>query len=112
LNDQVGRDRFECNGHQKFDLLHRGPIALHAHLFRSPSKIGRPQNCKEQNKYALGTMARRSLRQRTTSELQDVIRFFCLDRGCQHARGESYLAFGGLDLTNDVEKTTNLMLDA
>ena len=68
----------------------------------SPSRNERPQNRKEQNKYALGTMARRSLRLRTTSELQDVIRFFCLDRGCQHARGESYLAFGGLDLTSEV----------
>jgi hypothetical protein len=34
------------------------------------------------------------------SELQDGIRFFCLDRGCQHARGESYLATGGLNISN------------
>jgi len=32
----------------------------------------------EKNKYALGPTARRSLRQRTTSELQDVICFFVL----------------------------------
>jgi len=67
----------------------------------SPSRNGCPQNHKEQKKYELGATARRSLRQRTTSELQDVIRFFCLNRGCQHARAESYLAFGGLDVTNE-----------
>ena len=56
----------------------------------SPSRH-RPkrQQQDDKNAYALGPTARRSLRQRTTSELQDVIRFFCLNKGCQHARGES-----------------------
>ena len=67
----------------------------------SPSRHGQQRQQPDENKkYTLGPTARRSLRKRTTSELQDVIRFFCLDKGCQHARGESYLAMGGLDLGN------------
>jgi hypothetical protein len=67
----------------------------------SPSRHGQQRKQPDENKkYALGPTARRSLRKRTTSELQDVICFFCLDKGCQHARGESYLAMGGLDLGN------------
>ena len=67
----------------------------------SPSRHGQQRQQPDENKtYALGPTARRSLRKRTTSELQDVICFFCLDKGCQHARGESYLAMGGLDLGN------------
>jgi len=35
-------------------------------------------------------MARRTLHLRTQTELHEVIRFFCLDLGCQHARGEFF----------------------
>jgi superfamily II DNA helicase RecQ len=67
----------------------------------SPSRHGQQRQQPDVNKkYSLGPTSRRSLRKRTTSELQDVICFFCLDKGCQHARGESYLAMGGLDLGN------------
>jgi hypothetical protein len=67
----------------------------------SPSMHGQQRQQPDENKKcALGPTAKRSLHKRTKSELQDVIRFFCLDKGCQHARGESYLAMGGLDLGN------------
>jgi hypothetical protein len=63
-----------------------------------PLRHSRPQRKKDPHKYALGPTARRCLRERMTSELQEVIRFFCLDLGCQHAHDESYLAMGGLDI--------------
>ena len=34
---------------------------------------------------------------RARRELKEVLRYFCLNCGCQHARGEWYLACGGLD---------------
>ncbi len=49
--------------------------------------------------YPLGPTGRRCLRERTTIKLQEVLSFFCLDLGCQHARGESYLATGILNTT-------------
>ena len=48
--------------------------------------------------YPLGPTLLRCLQERTTSELLEGIRFFCLDIGCQHARGESYMATGILDI--------------
>ena len=79
-------------------------ISADVNIFNSAIFLSRHgqqrQQPDENKKYALGPTARQSLRKRTTSELQDVIRFFCFDKGCQHARGESYLAMGGLDLGN------------
>ncbi len=47
--------------------------------------------------YPLRPTSMRNLRTRTVNELQEVLRFFCLDLGCQHARGEAYLSTGLLD---------------
>jgi hypothetical protein len=38
-----------------------------------------------------------AVRERMKKELQKVLCFFCLDLGCLHARGESYLSTGILD---------------
>ena len=46
--------------------------------------------------YPLSITARQTLHLRTQTELHEVIRFFCLGLGCQHARGESYLSTGAL----------------
>ncbi len=42
--------------------------------------------------YALGPSARKRLHAQTLLELQGVIKFFCLNLGCQHAHGESPLS--------------------
>jgi hypothetical protein len=34
---------------------------------------------------------------RTADELQEVLRFFCLNLGCQHSHGKAYLLSGMLD---------------
>jgi hypothetical protein len=52
--------------------------------------------------YPLGPMGRCHLQERTTIKLQEVISFFCLDLGCQHAWGESYLAMGILNTTKQL----------
>jgi hypothetical protein len=50
-----------------------------------------------QKTYPLGPTGRRSVHDRTQSEMQDVLQFFCLDLECQHAWGEAYLSTGTLD---------------
>jgi len=40
--------------------------------------------------YPLSVMARRTLRLRTQTELHEVICFFCLDLGCQHAQSNFF----------------------
>ncbi len=47
--------------------------------------------------YPLGPTSKRNLRTRRVNELQEVLRFFCVDLGCQDARGEAYLSAGLLD---------------
>ena len=47
--------------------------------------------------YPLRPKGGRSLRAQTLSEIHEVLLFFCLDLGCQHARGEAYLSTGYLD---------------
>ncbi len=64
----------------------------------SPRKTSRGQPITKKT-YPLGPTGRHRLQERTTIELQEVISFFCLDLGCQHARGESYLAMGILNTT-------------
>jgi superfamily II DNA helicase RecQ len=61
----------------------------------------RPSNITEQD-FALGPTAKKALRSRCLVELNDVLRFFCLDFGCQHKRGEIYLSSGALDSTHAV----------
>ena len=60
----------------------------------SPRKQG--QVSPKKKNYPLSIMARRTLRLHTQTELHEVIRYFCLDLGCQHARGEFYLSTGAL----------------
>ncbi len=63
-----------------------------------PQKLNGTQ-WNQKKSYPLGLTARRSLRERTKIELQEVLCFFCLDLGCLHARGKSYLATGIIDVT-------------
>ncbi len=49
------------------------------------------------NNYKLGSFAKKHLHAQTSAELKEVLRFFCLDLGCQHSRGEIYLSSGVLD---------------
>jgi hypothetical protein len=62
---------------------------------RRPS--ARPANTSQED-FALGPTAKKRLRDRSIKELHEVLRFFCLDLGCQHERGEIYLSSGSLDL--------------
>jgi len=45
-----------------------------------------------------------ALQSRCLAELNDVLRFFCLDFGCQHKRGEISLSSGSLDSTCTVRR--------
>ncbi len=47
--------------------------------------------------FALGPAGRKQLCARMLSELQEVLRFFCLNLGCQHVCGKMYLLTGILD---------------
>ena len=63
----------------------------------SPQRpIRRPSKTTEHD-FALGPTAKKALRSRCLAELNDVLRFFCLDFGCQHKWGEIYLSSGALD---------------
>jgi len=63
----------------------------------SPQRhVRRPSNSTQQD-FALGPTAKKVLRSRYLAEQNEVLRFFCLDYGCQHERGEIYLASGMLD---------------
>ncbi len=61
----------------------------------SPWRSSRQINTKKT--YPLGPTRRRSVRNCTQSEMLDVLQYFCLDLGCQHARGEAYLSTGTLN---------------
>jgi hypothetical protein len=61
-----------------------------------PGKINSAQP-NQKKSYPLGPTTSRSLRERTKKELQEVLCFFCLNLGCLHARGESYLSTEILD---------------
>jgi hypothetical protein len=63
------------------------------------------QNAKKT--YPLGPTGRCNLRKRTMLELNEVLHFFGLNLGCQHACGESYLATGCLDFNVIDEKCDN-----
>jgi hypothetical protein len=60
----------------------------------SPWKQG--QASPKKKNYPLSIMARRTLCLRTQTKFHEVIRYFCLDLGCQQARGEFYLSTGAL----------------
>jgi hypothetical protein len=49
------------------------------------------------NPYALTLEMKRKLKKRQHQELMDVLRFFFLDKGCQHYRGALYQSMGVLD---------------
>ena len=51
-----------------------------------------------QEDFAFGPTAKKRLQDCCIEELHEVLRFFCLDLGCQHERGEIYLSIGSLDL--------------
>ncbi len=70
----------------------------------SPCKQRTPLNNKKT--YPLGQKARWALRACTANELQEVLRFFCLNLGCQHACGKAYLLSGMLDAHDVVIKDT------
>ena len=53
-----------------------------------------------QEDYELGPTAKKQLRACCLSNLHEVLRFFCLDLGCQHKQGKVYLSSGWLDSTN------------
>jgi hypothetical protein len=60
----------------------------------SPRHSSKQVNTKKT--YPLGPTGRRSVHICTQSEMQEVLQLFCLDLGCQHARGEAYLSVGTL----------------
>ncbi len=62
-----------------------------------PRKLNRAQP-NQKKSYLFGPLARCSLQECTKKKLQEVLCFFCLDLGCLHARGESYLSTGILDI--------------
>jgi hypothetical protein len=63
----------------------------------SPIWQVRQQANTSQVDFALGPSARKWFRVRCLDELHQVVQFFCLDLGCQHARSEIYLSTGLLD---------------
>ena len=56
----------------------------------------RPANNSHKD-FALGPTAKKRVRDRCIEELHEVVRFFCLDLGCQHKHREIYLSSGSLD---------------
>jgi hypothetical protein len=62
----------------------------------SPRQEIRPAN-NSQTEFPLGPAAQKQLRVRTLDELHQVVRFFWLNLGCQHVRGEIYLSTGLLN---------------
>jgi hypothetical protein len=72
----------------------------------SPWKHGTMQQ-NEKKTYPFGPTGRHNLCKCTKSELHEVLRFFCLDLGCQHTRGESYLATGCLNFNVIDERCDN-----
>ncbi len=56
----------------------------------------RPAN-NSQFDFSLGLTAKRRLSVHTLGKLHQVLRFFCLDLGCQQVQGEIYLSTGLLD---------------
>ena len=56
----------------------------------------RPANNSHED-FALGPTAKKRLQDCCIKELHKVVRFFCLDLGCQHKRKEIYLSSGSLD---------------
>ena len=55
-------------------------------------------------KYQLGPAARKKHRDRSAREIQEVISFFCLDKGCMHVRAGKYLHAGVLDPTGVADR--------
>ena len=57
--------------------------------------------------FSLGPAGKKKLRERCLAELHEVLRFFCLDMGCQHERGEIYLSSGSLDSITSTGRCTS-----
>ena len=53
---------------------------------------------KKKNKYDLGPSMKKALLTIGVAELLDVLRFHCLDLGCQHVRAKNFLSTGSLEL--------------
>ena len=73
----------------------------------SPQQAATRQANKSQEDFALRPTAKKQLKDRCIKELLEVLRFFCLDLGCQqHKRGEIYLSSGYLDSIPATERCT------
>ena len=70
----------------------------------SPRQAATRQANTSQEDFALRPIAKKRLRDRCFEELLKVLRFFCLDLGCQHERGEIYLSSGYLDFIPATER--------
>ena len=55
------------------------------------------QQTRISNKHALTKAGKRQLRVRLVREMDEVLDFFCLHKGCQHRRAQWYLSTGKLD---------------
>ena len=51
---------------------------------------------RRKSRHDLSALMKRVLRIRQTNDIMDVLKFFCLDFGCQHVRVECFLACGEL----------------
>jgi len=58
---------------------------------------------KNNNKYDLGPSMKKAFLTRGVAELLDVLRFHCLNLGCQHVRAENCLSTGSLKLKHVCE---------
>ena len=73
----------------------------------SPQRAATRQANTSQEDFALRPTAKKRLRDCCIEELLKVLRFFCLDLGCQHKRGEIYLSSGYLDFIPATERCTS-----
>ena len=73
----------------------------------SPQRVATWQANTSQEDFALQPTAKKRLRDPCIEELLKVLRFFCLNLGCQHKCGEIYLSSGYLDLIPATERCTS-----
>jgi hypothetical protein len=66
----------------------------------------RPANTSHKD-FALRPTAQKRLQDCCIEELHKVIRFFCLDLGCQHERGEIYLSSDSLDSITSIARCSS-----
>ena len=73
----------------------------------SPRRAATWQANTSQKDFALRPTAKKRLRDHCIEELLEVLRFFCLDLGYQHKRGDIYLSSGYLDSIPATERCTS-----